>query len=172
MSKPLNPKATRRGAIQKRPTRSRKAPLRIATSLNRPPDDQPTVLIEKTYLNAEELAHFRQLLINKLKQLTGDIENLDSQSIRSLRQDSAGDLSRMPIHMADVGSDAFHQELSAGLIDSNHKIVQEILAALDRIDRGVYGMCEGTGKPIPKQRLEAFPWARYCVEYAQKLEKK
>jgi RNA polymerase-binding transcription factor DksA len=43
--------------------------------------------------------------------------------------------------------------------------------ALERIKEGTYGMCEGTGEPIPKPRLEACPWARYCVRYAEMIEK-
>ena len=43
--------------------------------------------------------------------------------------------------------------------------------ALDRIENGTYAICEGNGKPIPKARLKAIPWAKYCVEYASMLEK-
>lgn len=76
----------------------------------------------------------------------------------------------MPIHMADIGTDTYEQEFSLGLMDSERKMVREILDALKRIEQGTYGICEGTGKPIPKGRLEANPWARYCVEYASLLE--
>lgn len=76
----------------------------------------------------------------------------------------------MPIHMADIGTDTYEQEFSLGLMDSERRLVREILDALKRIERGTYGICEGTGQPIPKGRLEANPWARYCVEYASLLE--
>ena len=49
-------------------------------------------------------------------------------------------------------------------------VPDEIDNALQRIVDKTYGICEGTGKPIPKARLEAQPWARYCVEYARMLE--
>ncbi len=77
----------------------------------------------------------------------------------------------MPIHMADIGSDNFEQEFALGLMDSERKMVHEIDDALQRIEDGTYGICEATGKPIPKARLEAQPWARYCVEHARTLEK-
>jgi hypothetical protein len=70
-----------------------------------------------------------------------------------------------------MGSDTFEQDFTLGLMSSERKIVAEILAALKRIQDGTYGICEGTGRPIPKARLEASPWARYCVEYATRLEK-
>ena len=55
-------------------------------------------------------------------------------------------------------------------MDSERKLLDEIHKALERIEDGIYGICEGTGKPIPKARLKAQPWARYCVEYARMIE--
>jgi DnaK suppressor protein len=55
-------------------------------------------------------------------------------------------------------------------MDSERKMLKEIDDALQRIEQGTYGICEGTGRQIQKARLEAQPWARYCVEYAQMLE--
>ncbi len=48
--------------------------------------------------------------------------------------------------------------------------MRKIDDALDRIEQKIYGTCEATGVPISKARLEAKPWAKYCVEYARKLE--
>ncbi|MEN6307841.1 MAG: TraR/DksA C4-type zinc finger protein [Anaerohalosphaeraceae bacterium] len=125
----------------------------------------------KTYLSPEKLAYFRQLLLDKLHQLTGDVDSIETEALRKNSADSAGNLSTMPIHMADIGSDTFEQDFALGLMSGERKIVADILAALKRIQDGTYGICEGTGKPIPITRLEACPWARYCVEYATKLEK-
>ncbi|MHC4998386.1 MAG: TraR/DksA family transcriptional regulator, partial [Planctomycetota bacterium] len=80
-------------------------------------------------------------------------------------------LSSMPIHMADIGSDNYEQEFSLGLMDSERKIVQEIHEAIKRIEEGTYGICEGTGEPIPKIRLKGIPWTRYCVKFAELVEK-
>jgi DnaK suppressor protein len=55
-------------------------------------------------------------------------------------------------------------------MDSERKLLGEIDDALNRIANGTYGICEGTGKPITKARLEAQPWARYSIEYARMLE--
>ena len=99
------------------------------------------------------------------------MDHIEKEFLQKSRQDSTGDLSSMPIHMADIGSDNYEQEFALGLMSNERKTVQEILWALKRIDAGTYGMCEGTGEPIPKARLEAFPWARYSVQYAEKIEK-
>ena len=125
----------------------------------------------KSELTAKELIFFRELLIEKLKEIIGDVNHIESGALKSSRQDSAGDLSSMPIHMADIGSDNYEQEFSLGLMDGERKIVMEIYAALKRIEDGTYGICEGTGGPIPKMRLKGIPWARYCVNFAELVEK-
>ena len=83
---------------------------------------------------------------------------------------SGSNLSNMPIHMADVGTDNFEQEFTLGLIESERKILREIQEALGRIEDGSYGICQGTNKPIPRVRLEAVPWAKYSLDYAKALE--
>lgn len=125
----------------------------------------------KTNLSKAEMMHFRELLIVKLKEIMGDVDHLEQESLKKSRQDAAGDLSSMPIHMADVGSDNYEQEFALGLMDGERKIVKEIHAALKRIDNRTYGICEGTQEPIPKARLKGIPWTRYCVQYAEMLEK-
>lgn len=134
-----------------------------------PPPKPPLKL--KTYLKKAELEHFKILLVEKLREITGNVNHIEKEFLQKSRQDATGDLSSMPIHMADIGSDNYEQEFTLGLMATEQKIVQEILLALRRIEDGSYGMCEGTGEPIPKARLEAFPWARYCVSYAEMIEK-
>lgn len=125
----------------------------------------------KSILSKTELQRFRELLIVKLKEIMGDVHHIESEALKKSRLDASGDLSSMPIHMADIGSDNYEQEFALGLMDSERKLVHEIYAALKRIEDGSYGICEGTGEPIPKPRLEGIPWARYCVDYAEKIEK-
>ncbi len=118
-------------------------------------------------LTAEEIQEFKALLLAKRKEILGDVSTIEKETL----QKSRSDLSNMPIHMADLGSDNFEQEFTLGLLDSERKVIMEIDDALKRIENGTYGICEGTGKPIERERLEAIPWARYCVEYASQLEK-
>jgi len=118
-------------------------------------------------LTQRELQKFKELLLAKRNELLG---NVSSMEIEVLQRES-GDLSRLPIHIADLGTDNYDQEFTLGLMDSERKLMREIDEALDHIDNGTYGICEGSGKPIPKARLEAIPWAKYCVEYANILDK-
>lgn len=122
-------------------------------------------------LTAADIAHFKQLLMEKRKEIFNSVTEIKDEALNKSMLDASGDLSSMPIHMADLGTDTYDQEFALGLMDSERKLLQEIDDTLQRIQEGTFGICEGTGEPISKARLEAKPWARYCVEYAQKLEK-
>jgi RNA polymerase-binding protein DksA len=124
----------------------------------------------KTDLSAAEIERFRELLLKKRREIFQNVFEIEGETLKKSRLDASGDLSSMPIHMADLGTDNYEQEFALGLMDSERRILHEIDDALQRIEDSVYGMCEGTGDPIPKARLEAQPWARYCVDYARKVE--
>jgi len=119
-------------------------------------------------LSAKDLEQFRTMLLIKRAQLAGDVNTLRDIT---RQRGSAGDLSHMPIHMADIGSDNFEQEFTFGLIQSERALLGEINEALQRIEEGTYGICAATGKPIGKARLKAKPWAKYCYEYELELER-
>ena len=121
-------------------------------------------------LGAATLNRFKATLLTKRKEIMQNVFEIEGETLRKSRLDASGDLSSMPIHMADIGTDNYEQEFALGLMDSERQLLSEIDEALLRIENGTYGICEGTGKPIPKARLEAQPWARYCVEYARRVE--
>jgi DnaK suppressor protein len=125
---------------------------------------------KKRSLTSADTEHFKQLLLEKRKEILRNVNEFEDEALKKSRLDATGDLSSMPIHMADLGTDNYEQEFALGLMDSERKLLREIDNSLGRIEEGTYGICEGTGKPIPKARLEAQPWARYCVEYARMLE--
>jgi RNA polymerase-binding transcription factor DksA len=112
-------------------------------------------------LTQAEIGKFRDLLLAKRNEILGNVISMEDEALHRQRSD----LSNMPIHMADIG------EYTLGLVDSERKLMREIDDALDRIENCTYGICEGNGELISKERLEAIPWARYCVEYARLLEK-
>jgi RNA polymerase-binding protein DksA len=116
-------------------------------------------------LTPEEIEEFREILSTKRRQILGDMGSLTNEALNKNRRDAAGDLSSMPIHMADLGSDNYEMEFTLGLIESERGVLREIDEALERIKNGTYGICLGTGKPIGKARLRAKPWAKYCYEY-------
>jgi len=125
---------------------------------------------KKSRLTTADIERFKLMLLEKRREILRNVNEIEDEALKKSRLDATGDLSSMPIHMADLGTDNYEQEFALGLMDSERKLLQEIDDALQRIEKGAYGICEATGKPIAKARLEAKPWARYCVEYARMLE--
>lgn len=117
-------------------------------------------------MTAKQLETYKELLLEKLKELMGDVNSIEETIFQG-----GGELSSMPVHMADIGSDSFEQEFSLGLMAEEKKLLKEILGALERIEEGTFGICEGLGTPIEPNRLEAIPWTRYSLEYARMMEK-
>jgi DnaK suppressor protein len=120
-------------------------------------------------LNDKDLRSFRDLLLQKRAQLLGDVDTMKSQAFGS--SDHIGEESRMPLHMADLGTDNFEHEFTLGLIENEREVVREIEEALQRIEQKTYGICIATGKAIGKARLRAQPWAKYCYEYTLAQER-
>jgi len=73
--------------------------------------------------------------------------------------------------MADSGTDNFDRDFALSLLSSDQDAVYEIEEALKRIEKKTYGICELTGKIIPRARLEAIPWTRFTVDAQSQLEK-
>lgn len=121
----------------------------------------------KTNLTPAEIEKFKALLLAKRGEILDSVTHMEDETLRKPRSD----LSNMPIHLADAGSDTFELENTLGLVGSERKMLQEIDDALDRIENGTYGICEGGAEPISKARLKAIPWARYCVKCASLSEK-
>jgi RNA polymerase-binding protein DksA len=121
-------------------------------------------------MNKAEMAGYRKQLQALQSRLNGDVSHLTDEALRKNQQDSSGNLSSMPIHMADIGTDNFEQEFTLSLLQNEENVLKEIADALDRLDRGTFGLCEECSSPIPKPRLSALPYARNCVDCARKLE--
>lgn len=131
-----------------------------------PTNDKPRK--NQAGLNSKELEHFRDLLLAKRREILGDMSSMEREALRS----SGGtNLSTLPIHMADMGTDNYEQEFTLGLVETERKLLREINHALAKIQDGTYGLCEGTGQPISKARLEVQPWARYSIEHAKRMER-
>ena len=112
---------------------------------------------------------YRQHLLALRKRLNGDINHLADEALHKNHQDG-GALSNMPLHMADVGTDNYEQEFTLSLMANQGQALEEIGAALERLEDGSFGRCEECASEIPAARLEALPYARYCVECARKME--
>ena len=164
-------KTTKKKTAAVKKTASKKITAKKTTTISKKSTKKTAKRLRKSPLSAKDIQYFRELLIEKQKEIFGDVNAMEAEALRKSRLEAAGDLSSMPIHMADMGTDNFEQEFSLGLMDSERKMLHDIIVALNKIDLGTYGICEGTGKSIGKPRLEANPWAKYCIEYASMVEK-
>lgn len=120
-------------------------------------------------MNKKEKESFRTQLQELAKRIHGTAQAAEEQA-RAATGGDAGGLSSAPLHLGDVGSEAYDQELGATLLENEQYIETEILAALERIEKGSYGRCENCNKPIARDRLKALPYARHCVACATKLQ--
>jgi len=148
--------------VTKRTTKKKTAASKAAP--NGSSKKKPT---RKTKLSTRDLKKYLALLMLKRAEILGD---MDSMTAEALNIDSAN-LSHMPLHMADIGSDNYEQELTLGLVDKERERLEEINEAILRINDRTYGICVESGKPIGKARLEAKPWAKYCIEVAREMER-
>ena len=130
----------------------------------KPAGDAPS----KAGLSKSELQEFKALLLVRKRVLQGDVKGLESEAMK--KGADGGDLSTLPMHLADLGTDSFEQDMSLGLMESESDELQEIEEAFERIGDGTFGLCETCKKKIPKERLKAIPYARLCVGCKMKEE--
>lgn len=113
---------------------------------------------------------YKELLLKLRARLRGDVNAMADAALNKTRSEASGDLSSMPIHMADVGTDNFEQEFTLSLMETEETALEQIENALERIEEGTYGVCLDCEGKIPKARLNAIPHTPFCVKCASKLE--
>jgi len=104
-------------------------------------------------VQAEKRAHFRQLLLDQLRQYTEQIRS-DQAAALELNNEDVKD-------SVDLSVLDLNKEIMFRLGERDSKLVADIDQALLRIEEGSYGICARCGKPIDERRLEALPTARY-----------
>ncbi len=100
-----------------------------------------------------------------------DLRGRLTQQMSGLAKESTEQLDGYSLHMADSGTDNYDRDFALGMLSSDQDSLHEIDEALKRIESDTYGVCEWTGKPIPKARLNAIPWTRFTVEAQAQLER-
>ena len=118
----------------------------------------------------EELGLYRHALQTLRSRLRGDLDQMTDEALRRDNGGGTGNLSNVPLHMADLGTDNYDQEFTLGLIENEQGTLELINEALGRMDQGTYGQCVECGEMISRPRLQAIPYARHCIHCARKLE--
>ncbi|NUN50923.1 MAG: TraR/DksA C4-type zinc finger protein [Candidatus Brocadiae bacterium] len=130
--------------------------------------EAPKVQVKSPFTKPE-LEVFRRWLLARREAVSGNVTKMEDEALRGTRG-ATGDLSSMPIHMADIGSDTFEQDFTLGLIENEELELGDIEDALERIADGSFGVCEECSKLIPRERLKALPHAALCVPCKKKEE--
>jgi len=117
-----------------------------------------------------EMKVYKERLVLLRARLRGDVTAMANAALNKTRSEASGDLSSMPIHMADVGSDNYEQEFTLGLMENDEGTLELIEAALERIEGGTYGSCTECNGRITKTRLNALPHTPHCIKCATELE--
>ena len=157
---------------------SKKAPRasrpKISKSVSKKSNRSPSPLkLIQTNHRPRKLDSFTRGQKEKLQQLRDAmVDSMAGVAQDTLRSRAEGnEASAFGMHQADAGSDAYDRDFALSLLSQEQDALYEIDQALKRIEVGTYGICEMSGKPIPRARLEAIPFARFTVECQSQLEK-
>jgi DnaK suppressor protein len=117
-------------------------------------------------LTDKQRRHLEHRLQEERARLSRELDRSVADQSQADEQDRAGDLSALPFHPADLGTDTMDTELDASNATRMSRELAEIDAALERLYRAPerFGICEDTGRPIPFERLDVIPWARSCEQ--------
>ena len=162
---PPAPVAAKPPIVAKPPVTVPAKPATPPAKVSPPPSDPPRR--KPSGLTARDVQHLADLLLEKRRELVGDMSSMEREALRS----GVGSHASMPVQTSDMGTDSYEQEFTLGLVEKERTLLREIHAALAKMPAGTYGICEGTGMAISRARLEVQPWARYSIEFARQREK-
>lgn len=120
-------------------------------------------------MKKSDLKAYKERLLLLRARIRGDVNGMVEAALKS-GGEASGQASRMPIHMADIGSDNFEQEFTLSLMENDEETLGQIEAALERVEDGVYGLCVECDAKISKTRLNAIPQTPHCIKCASKLQ--
>jgi RNA polymerase-binding protein DksA len=121
-------------------------------------------------MSVVDIERIRARLLEERRQVVGAIENIHSENPGSLG-DETDEPTYQDNHLGDIATATFDREMASTLEDNSTHVLNEIDAALVRIDEGTFGTCSSCGEPIGTERLEALPWATLCIEDKRKQER-
>ncbi len=119
---------------------------------------------------AADLAQFHEQLLAERDRLEEELHEIESRAARVDESDRANELSAYDDHPADLASETFEREKDLAIGESVEHMLHKVINALEKIDRGTYGLCDACGRPIKKARLKALPFATLCLACQDRLE--
>ena len=113
-----------------------------------------------------DLPLHRERLLALRARLQGDTTQMEDNA---LNKDHTKTTS-MPNDMAELGTGNFDQELTLSLLGSENDVLDQIEAAIERLEDGTYGQCQSCGLKVSEPRLKAIPYAALCIHCASQQE--
>lgn len=114
----------------------------------------------------KEAEMFRQLLLTRRAQLLGDVNDLENEAF----SDETHNVSTN--HLADGAFEQYEQEFNLSMIENETEELKEIARAIEKIDRGEFGVCESCGIDVSIERLKAMPYTRICIHCREEFEER
>lgn len=104
------------------------------------------------------------LTATEIKEIKKHLEALKAEAEARLKDKKNMDMPEAEVgDPIDVAGQSMDKEILFELSGNSHNTIGQIEAALRKIEKGIYGRCELCRQPIPKKRIKALPFARYCV---------
>ncbi len=147
-------KAVKKTAVAKKP-----AQKTVRTHAHKPAA-APAPAVKK--LTSKEVREFKDILLTLRERVSGEYSTLSRDNLEANQRDPS---------LSDQGTDTFDREMELNMMGSEQEVLFEIDAAIRRIEKGTFGICELTGLPINVERLQALPYVRYTVRAQSELEK-
>lgn len=161
-------KVTKKAASKKAPAKKRSAPskkvVKKVKRIKRIPIEtmEAKEIKPRKVFKAKEIAVFKDRLLTLRERVSCEYSTLSRDSMAANQRDPS---------LSDQGTDTFDRGMELNMMGSEQEVLFEIDAALRRIEKGTYGICELTEEVIPKERLMAIPYVRYTVRAQSELER-
>ena len=149
--------------VVKKTAKTEKSPA--VKSLTRVRKDE---ILKKLRLSKSDKKYFYDLLMRARSAFGAQVQYHTDDALT--RKDAAGERAGMATHMADLGTDNYRRDFELGLLSDGVDVLEMIDEALQRLEDSEYGICLDCGEPIPRKRLEAKPYAKYCTKCKSKRE--
>ena len=111
---------------------------------------------------------FRERLLNERQRLEDELGDFGVADAQAPPPGEVG----YGNHPADYGTEVFEQEKELSIRRNFERQLEQVNAALQRMDEGAYGICLNCGRQIDPERLKALPFAEYCIDCAEQFSER
>ena len=122
-------------------------------------------------MTSMDTEHFRDALLEERRRVEHALATLRSEHPGSLDDEVEETSPTADNNLAETATATLGREIDYTLGDNAEQVLSEIDAALKRIEDGTYGTCVNCGREIPRERLEANPWASLCIDCKRRSER-